>query len=122
MNVVITERDGVEYATLPRAEFEAMRERLEDMADVAAANEIMGAVADGTEAILPAEFVDRMLAGESPVRLWREHREISQSELARRSGIHRVNLGHIEAGRRGTSVETLKRLAEALDVTMDDLA
>ena len=45
-----------------------------------------------------------------------------QAELARVSGVHRVNLGHIEAGRRGASVETLKRLAEALGVTMDDLA
>ena len=78
-------------------------------------------LAAGEEELIPSEMVDRMLAGVSPVRVWREHRGLSQSELGRRSGVHRVALVKMEAGQRGGSVDTLKRLADALGVTVDDL-
>jgi len=49
----------------------------------------------------------------------RERREalnISQSDLARRSGIHRSYIGDFERGSRNISVKNLSRLAFALDV------
>jgi transcriptional regulator with XRE-family HTH domain len=41
--------------------------------------------------------------------------------LARASGVHRVVVADIEAGRTGGSVRSLKALAEALGVGIDDL-
>ena len=76
----------------------------------------------GEEELVPAAVVDRLLAGESPVRVWREHRGLTQSGLARASGVNRVVVADIEAGRKGGSVRSLQALAAALGVGVDDLA
>jgi transcriptional regulator with XRE-family HTH domain len=46
----------------------------------------------------------------------REFLEISQSDLARKSGLHRSYIGDLERGSRNISVKNLSRLASALDV------
>ena len=55
------------------------------------------------------------------MRVWREYRALSQSALARASGVSRVQIVEIEAGRNSGSVHTLRKLADALRVTVDDL-
>jgi mRNA interferase RelE/StbE len=37
------------------------------------------------------------------------------------SGVNRVQIADIEAGRKSGSVETIRKLADALGVAMDDL-
>jgi DNA-binding XRE family transcriptional regulator len=69
----------------------------------------------------PAEVVDRLLAGESPVRVFRRHRGLTQRALAERAGLNPVYLSQIENGKRTGSVETLGRIARNLDVDLDDL-
>ena len=54
--------------------------------------------------------------------LWRKNRGLTQTELARRSGITRANLAAIETGARDLKVETLKRIARALDIRPGILA
>ncbi len=49
--------------------------------------------------------------------LWRVENRLTQTDLARRSGISRPNLSTIENGGRDITVETLRRLAAALDIT-----
>jgi DNA-binding XRE family transcriptional regulator len=46
----------------------------------------------------------------------REGLDISQSDLARRSGLHRSYIGDLERGARNLSVRNLSRLAEALEM------
>lgn len=46
----------------------------------------------------------------------REFLEISQSDLARKSGLHRSYIGDLERGSRNISVKNLSRLASALEV------
>ena len=48
-------------------------------------------------------------------------RGLSQSELARASGVNRVQIVDIEADRNSGSVRTLRKLADVLSVTVDDL-
>ena len=48
--------------------------------------------------------------------LWRLERGLTQSELARRTGIARPNLSRIEQGGQDVTIQTLRRLAEALDI------
>ncbi len=56
--------------------------------------------------------------GERIFRL-RDERGWSQTELARRAGVSRTTLSHLEAGvTRSPSSPTLRRLARALDVTV----
>ncbi len=75
----------------------------------------------GEEELIPAEYVKRMLAGESPLRVWRDYRGMTQTALSDTSGVNRVQIANIEAGTRTGSVDTLKKLADALGITVDDL-
>lgn len=110
-----------EMVTIPREEYERLVALAEDTEDAAAVARFRARLAAGEEELVPAAVVGRLLGGESPVRVWREHRGLTQSGLARASGVHRVVVADIEAGRRGGSVKSLKALAEALGVGVDDL-
>lgn len=76
--------------------------------------------AEGGESF-PAEVVDRLLAGQNPIRVYRDHRGMTQGALAAAAGIHPVYLSQIETGKRTGSAKTLAAIAEALGVTVDDL-
>ena len=78
-------------------------------------------IASGEEELIPAQVVDRLIDRESPLRVWREYRDLSQSALARASGVNRVQIVEIEAGRNSGSVHTLRKLADALRIAVDDL-
>ena len=106
-----------EMITITRAEYERLREAAEDLADLEAYDR---AIAAGGESI-PAEYVNRMIDGESPLRVFRELRGLTQAALAERSGVNRVQIADIEARRKTGSVTTLGKLASALDVLLDDL-
>jgi DNA-binding XRE family transcriptional regulator len=70
---------------------------------------------------LPQSLVDRLLAGESPVRVWREHRGLTLADLAAKAGIGKGYLSQIEKRQRHGTVATLQKLAVALGVELDDL-
>jgi len=62
----------------------------------------------------------RKLNGEA-VKALRDEQGIRQAELARRVGIDRSALNHMEAGRSGAFPETARRIATELGVTLDDV-
>jgi mRNA interferase RelE/StbE len=106
-----------EMITIPRAEYDRLREAAEDLADIQAYDRAMAA---GEESF-PSEIVERLINGESPVRVFREFRGLTQSALSVVSGVNRVQIADIEAGRRSGSVETFRKLAHALNLSIDDL-
>ncbi|WP_108395748.1 helix-turn-helix transcriptional regulator [Devosia submarina] len=106
-----------EMITIPRAEYDRLREAAEDLADIQAYDRAMAA---GEESF-PSEVVDRIVDGESPLRVFRELRGLSQTALSAASGVNRVQIADIESGRRSASVETFRKLAQALNLTIDDL-
>ena len=110
-----------ETVTIPRAEYDRLREASDDLADLQAHDRAMVALAAGDDELIPAEFADRLLNGESPVKVYRSFRGLSQAGLSRLSGVNRVQIIDIEAGRKNGSVETLRKLAVALRVGLDDL-
>jgi mRNA interferase RelE/StbE len=107
--------------TIPRAEYEALLASREELDDLRSYDNAMAALARGDEELLPDAMVGRLLAGEPALKVWREHRGLSQAELSRRSGVNRVQILDIEAGRNAGSVATLKKLAQALGLSVDDL-
>jgi ribosome-binding protein aMBF1 (putative translation factor) len=71
---------------------------------------------------LSAELVQRMLDGESPVRVWREHRRLTLGDLADRAGVAPSHVLEIETGRKPGNATALAKLAKVLGVRLDDLA
>ena len=110
-----------ETVTIPLAEYRSLRQASEDLDDLQAYDRAMAALAAGEDDLIPAEFAERLLEGESPLRVYRDCRSLSQAELARVSGVNRVQIIDIEAGRKTGSVATLRKLARALRVDLDDL-
>lgn len=118
----ITTPAGERLVMLPEAEFAALVEAVEDAADRTAVARFRRALAEGDEELVPAAIVDRILGGENRVKIWREHRGLTQDALAREAGVVENVLVEIESGRQDGTVETLRRIAGLLDVTLDDLA
>ena len=110
-----------ETVTIPRAEYDRLCALEEDFADIGTALAVEARIASGEEELIPARTVDRLIDGEPPLRVWRESRHLTQADLARASGVNRVQIVDIEAGRSTGSVHTLRKLADALGVAVDDI-
>lgn len=106
-------------ATIPREEQDRLREAA--VADLRAYDGAKAALAAGEEELVPADYAKRLIAGESPLRVWRELRGLSQVKLGAVSGVNPVQIADIEAGCGTGSVETVRKLAKALGVRVDDL-
>ena len=70
---------------------------------------------------VPAVIAHRLVAGESPVRVWREARGLSLHALAAEAEISPSLLSEIETGKKDGSIRTLAALARVLRVDVDDL-
>ena len=110
-----------ETVTIPKTEYDRLCALEEELADVQAALAVEARIASGEEKLIPAGVVDRLLDGEPPLRVWREFRNLTQAALARASGVNRVQIVEIEAGRSNGSIHTLRKLADALGVAVDDV-
>jgi DNA-binding XRE family transcriptional regulator len=112
---------------LTRAQYEALIDALEDAEDIATVR-----LAEAQEALigkrkvradyLPMELVKRLLEGEHPIRIWRQHRGLTREALAAAAGVAPSYLTEIETRRKGGSLDAVIKLAAALDVSLDDLA
>ncbi len=112
--------------TLSRAEYEALLDRLEDAEDALTLKKFEARIAEvghteATRNFLPAERVWRMLDGEHPLVIWREHRGLSGAALARLSGVPQSYVSEIETRKKPGSIDAMRKLATALGVTIDDL-
>ncbi|WP_298331740.1 helix-turn-helix transcriptional regulator [Asticcacaulis sp.] len=117
------------FVLVPLAEYEALSryaEAVEEAAEEAWAAKVwaehLATKARGEYiAMTKAEWA-RIRAGESPVRVVREHRGLTQKALSERSGVAAPEISAIEAGKRRGSVDTLKALARALGCPLDVVA
>ena len=101
---------------VPIRDYDQLRDALEDAAD----HEALRQSRASGEEFVPDALVDR-LGGGNPVRVWREYRGLTATALARRAKVSNAQLSAIENGATTGSVQTLRNLADALGVTVDDL-
>ncbi|WLS04736.1 helix-turn-helix transcriptional regulator [Shinella oryzae] len=112
---------GEEMVVLARAEYEALVEMAEMLEDVAAYDEAKRRIAEGEDIMVPSEFVDRLIDGESPVRVWRDFRGMSSKDLAKAVGISAAYLSEIENGKKEGSISVFRSIAKTLRIDLDDL-
>ena len=55
------------------------------------------------------------------VRRRRRELDISQEELAERSGLHRTYISSVERGERNPTLESIEQFAKALNIKVSDL-
>jgi ribosome-binding protein aMBF1 (putative translation factor) len=106
---------------LRRADYEALLREAETVADTAQIRAAEARVAAGEDEYVPIEVTRRPMAGEVPVRVWREHRGWSARALASRAGVSAAYLSQIETGKKPGSFDAMARLARALGVDLEDL-
>ena len=122
MKAQIIEKNGKpEYAVIPYADYLRILAFMEDKADARVVAEFYDSYAAGLEPFVPAEILRRELEGESPMKLWREHRGLTQQALADQAGISKPYLSQIESGKRQGTVETLSAIARVLNVPLEFL-
>ena len=107
------------FAVIPWLEYERLATSSAE-ADLSDAELYDHAVAEGEESF-PIAVVDRLLAGENAVRVYRGYRGITQKQLADATGIKASHLARIEKGQRIGSTKTLAAIAEALRIEVDAL-
>ncbi len=120
MTVQIVDIAGQKMAILPETEYRHLASMAEESADIAAAIRAEQRHLAGEEYV-PAALVERLVNGESPLKVWREHRGLTQQELAARLGLSKMTISGLETGKRDTSSRNWRRLAEVLAVDLDDL-
>ena len=118
---IIVSPAGERLVVIPEADYDVLLAAVEDAADAAAVDTFRRRLAAGEEELIPAEIVDRILDGENRIRVWRDHRRLTSAALAEKAGIAQAFLSQIETGKRDGTVVTLRKIAAALGVTIDDL-
>jgi DNA-binding XRE family transcriptional regulator len=118
-----------DWDAIVRALGEPLDEDEDDIAAVVAARAEDARFAAGLaerdaaiETTIPIEVVRAKLDGAHPLKAWRDYRGWTQKDLATQSGgVGRDLIAQIETRRKTGSVETLGRLARALDTPIEAL-
>ena len=118
-SIQFIERDGKrEFAVIPIELYERLSAALED-ADDAALFDSARAADDGFR--IPGNVAKALLAGEQPIKVWREHRGLTQEALAEKAQISKAYLCQIETRKRVGALKTLRAIAAALSISLNEL-
>ena len=100
--------------------YENLFQDTEMLQDIHAYDEAKKAIKEGEE-LVPSEVVYALLDGSNPIRVWREHRGMTQKQLAQVAEISVPYLSQLESGRRNGTTEVLSAIANALDLDLEDI-
>ena len=78
------------------------------------------AIADKGE-IFPDTLVGKLLSDKNKIRIWRKYRRLTQQELGNQAGVSKEYISMLESGKRTGNIETIKKLASALEVQIEDI-
>lgn len=111
--------ETADSVTLSRADFEALADLVTDAQDLADAEAVKARLAAGETEAFPFEVAERILDGEHPVTVLREHRGLTARRLAEAAGVAPSYLSEIENGKKPGSFDAMARIAGALQVPLD---
>jgi len=122
MNAQIIEKNGrPEWAVIPYAEYQKLNDAYEDAEDIVDIEKNLRAIKNGDEIAIPSETTFAILEGTSPIRVWRKYKKIKMNELAKNVGISSAYLSQIENKKRNPTIDTLKKIAQALELDIEAL-
>ncbi len=122
MSIQIIESNGKpEWAVVPYETYLQLVEQAEMLQDIHDYDSIKTALERGEEELIPSDVVYALLDGQNPIKVWREYRGQTQSELAEAGGISVPYLSQLETGKRKGSTGVLQAIAKALLLSLDDI-
>jgi len=122
MPVMTKGPQGDDIVILSRKEYDQLIDAAdEDARDAETLRRSIARVKSGEEETFTSSEVDAFLAAKTPLAFFRKKRGMSQDNLAKRAGITQGYLSEIEIGRKSGDVRTLRKLADALKVSLDSL-
>ena len=117
----ITSPSGERLVVLAEAHYIRLVSAAEDGADVAAVDAFNRKLAVGEEELVPAAVANRIMDGETMIKVWREYRGMTSAALAAKAGVDQDVLFRIESGESEGTVDVLRKLSTVLALTIDDL-
>ncbi|MGE8142085.1 helix-turn-helix transcriptional regulator [Novosphingobium sp. NPDC080210] len=120
MTAQIIEIAGKKMAILPEDEYRKLLDAVDEQSDLRVAERAERRRHEGEE-YLPAELVDRLMGGENALRVWRNYRGMSAAGLSKASGVEQSRISELENGKAQGKPATWRALADALNVTVDDI-
>lgn len=120
---IIKTEAGEELVVLSRRDYDAMRARAgeEDAENTMTARILKEAKAASAVAI-PVSLWEAIEAAASPIGPLRQWRKLNQHDLAGKAGISQGYLSELETGKKIGDLATLRAIAAALGVGLDDVA
>jgi DNA-binding XRE family transcriptional regulator len=122
MTVRFKKTAGGEVAILPRKEYERLAaiaaEADEDAGMVRLVAKARREIAAGAP-LIPLEYADRIAEGENRITVLRDFRDMTQSALARATGLGQGYISDLENARRDGTVDARRRIAKALNVPLE---
>ena len=111
-------KDG--YILIPEDDYREMRKEIMELRSAAAYYRSYAEPPYDEE--LPGDMIYAMtVEGMNPIRAYRIHRGLSQSQLAQRAGVSKTLISHIENDKKQGSVHTFKDIADVLKADLNKL-
>jgi|SRR5579863_2134052 len=126
MSTVRIVAESKDTVTISRDDWETLQGELQELQDCAAvaerrAYERLAGKENARRDYLTGDEAMRLLNGESPLKVWREKRGLSQRALAAAADIANGYLAEIESSRKPGSDDAFRKLAAVLRVPSDEL-
>ncbi|MDQ5940455.1 MAG: hypothetical protein QG632_181 [Candidatus Dependentiae bacterium] len=112
---IIYKDKAPEYALLPIKQYNKIVELLEDLEDLQDIKKIK----EANEENFPLEIAQQLATDKSPIAIFREYRNLSQTALAEMVNVSKQYISQLEKGDRTGTTKVLKAIAKALQVDFD---
>ncbi len=93
----------------------------QDIQDIADAETAWAEYIENPDQHIPNETFYKVLDGGNPIRVYREWRKLTVKDLSAKTGLAENVIYSMENGNRIGKVDAYSKIADALNVTMDDI-
>lgn len=118
---IIYQDDKPVFVVVPYDEWIANRTGAEDADDAEDLAALHDALQNDDGRRYPIDVIKRLSAGENPLKVYREHADMTQEGLAALVGVTKTYIGQIERGERSMSDRLRGKLAAILNLDISDL-